>query len=266
MPTASMTTHDSYFHTLAPNRFTPTRHVGGGWNPDEQHIAPAFGLLTHLVDADRRIRGRGDLVIGRVSFDILGALAMEAFEVRVKVIRPGRTIELVEASLAQGGRDSVLARFWLMQAGDTARMAGSAFTPMPPLESLASWEMEETWPGGFVRSVEVRQASPVAGETRSWVRPRVALLEDADVGPVARLMGLVDVANGLCPRVSPAEVAFPNLDLTAHLFREPVGEWIGFDTKVSFGDHGIGATHSVIHDGKGPLALVSQALTVRPNR
>jgi len=76
----------------------------------------------------------------------------------------------------------------------------------------------------------------------------------------------VDVANGLSPRVLPTDALFPNLDLTAHLFREPVGDWMGFETRVSFGKHGIGVTHSVVHDAEGPLAVVSQVLTIRPTR
>jgi len=262
-----MTTNDDYyFQALGPDRFTPTHHVSGGWNPAEQHIAPALGLITHLIDRDRQARGGGHLAIGRVSFDILGVLAMDAFEAHINVIRPGKTIELVEVRLRQAGRDAVLARCWLMQQYDTARTAGTAFAPMPPLNSLGPAQLGDVWPGGFVRSVELRRESPAPGEARSWVRPQVALLPDTEVGPVARLMGLVDVANGLSPRVLPKEALFPNLDLTAHLFREPAGDWMGFDTKVSFGKHGVGLTHSVIHDIEGPLGIVSQALTVRPTQ
>jgi hypothetical protein len=182
------------------------------------------------------------------------------------VVRPGRTIELVEARLSHAGRDAVLARCWLMQAGDTSRIAGSAFAPMPPREGCAPVDLGDTWPGGFVRSVELRQRSPGPGEALSWARPRVVLLRGVEVAAVARLMGLVDVANGLRPRVPQAQAMFPNLDLTAHLFRAPVGEWTGFDTRASFGDRGAGLTHSVIHDEAGPLGVVSQALTVRPLR
>ena len=64
--------------------------------------------------------------------------------------------------------------------------------------------------------------------------------------------------------MDPREVAFPNLDLTAHVFAEPVGEWIGFDTTVSIGPGGIGLTHSIIHDETGPVGVLCQILTVRP--
>ena len=45
-----------------------------------------------------------------------------------------------------------------------------------------------------------------------------------------------------------------------------LGDWVGFDTSVSFGSAGIGLTHSVIHDIDGPVGVVAQILTIRPKR
>lgn len=67
-------------------------------------------------------------------------------------------------------------------------------------------------------------------------------------------------------RLGPPDVAFPNLDLTAHLLREPVGEWTGFDAIVSFGADGVGVTSSILHDEQRPLGSMAQTLTVRPTR
>ncbi len=89
----------------------------------------------------------------------------------------------------------------------------------------------------------------VAGEeSRSW----------------ARTAGLLDIANGMTVRADPAEVHFPNIDLTAHLLREPVGEWLGVDASVTFGRDGVGMTSSRLHDADGPLGTLVQCLTVRP--
>jgi hypothetical protein len=89
-------------------------------------------------------------------------------------------------------------------------------------------------------------------------------VRDEPVGPLARAAGLFDIANGMTVRASPAEVAFPNLDLTAHLFAQPRGYWIGFDTTVSFGPAGVGVTSSVLHDADGPIGTLAQVLTIRP--
>ena len=102
------------------------------------------------------------------------------------------------------------------------------------------------------------------GRGRFWVRTPIPLVEGEDVAPVARLAGLLDIANGMAVRADPRELFFPNLDLTAHLVREPEGAWVGFDTRVTFEDNGIGLTSSVVHDVAGPLGTLAQTLTLRP--
>ena len=81
---------------------------------------------------------------------------------------------------------------------------------------------------------------------------------------LAATAGLLDVANGMSVRADPREVAFPNLDLTAHLVRPPVGGGLGLDSSVSFGPVGLGLTSSVLHDAEGPFGMLAQSLTVRP--
>ena len=87
-----------YFERTGSSTFAPTEHVSGGWSDTEQHVAPAFGLMTHLVETDRDRRRDDGLLVGRLAFDILGTLPMEEVEVGVEVRRAGRTIELVEAT------------------------------------------------------------------------------------------------------------------------------------------------------------------------
>ena len=111
----------SYFHRTGATTFRPSEHVGGGWAPHEQHVAPAFGLLVHVIESDRDARRGDDLVVARLSYDILGTLPIDEVSTTVTVVRPGRTIELVEARLSHGGRDAVLG----------ARGSSSVATPRP---------------------------------------------------------------------------------------------------------------------------------------
>ena len=256
----------SYFRRVSAHSYRATAHTGGAWNTAEQHIAPSFGLLAHAIETDRDARGQGHLVIGRLGYDILGTVPFDVdVDIEVRVLRPGRTIELVEATLAHRGRAVVLARAWLMQAYDTAALRGSTLSPIPPPQQLADWDPSAVWPGGFIASAQVRRAEVEPGRAAYWVRTAVPLLDGEPVSPLARAAGLLDIANGMTVRADPQAVAFPNLDLTAHFFAAPAGEWLGFDTAVSFGPAGIGLTHSIIHDQTGPIGAVSQALTVRPS-
>lgn len=254
----------SYFERLDRVAFRATRHVGGAWNEAEQHIAPALGLLAHVVECDRDARRDDGLVIGRLSYDILGTVPVGDVETSVEVLRPGRTIELVEASLTHGGRTIVRTRAWLMKPQNTTGITGTALPRIAPPEDTEPWDPTTVWPGGFIQSVEVRRTLVEPGRARFWVRTPLPLVDDEKVSGQAYAAGLFDIANGMAVRADPRDVAFPNLDLTAHLFAEPRGEWIGFDTSVSFGSDGVGLTSTVLHDTSGPIGTMSQILTVRP--
>lgn len=254
----------AYFERAGRSSFRATVHVSGAWNTAEQHIAPALGLLVHLVERDRDSRRSDGLLIGRLAFELLGTVPVDVVETEVRVVRPGRTIELVEAVLRHGGRDVVALRAWLVQRGETDRLATTTLPRLPPPEAMPPFDLTTVWPGGFIASAEVRRVELQPGRATSWVRTDVALLDDEASSDLARFAGLLDIANGLTVPVSPQRVAFPNVDLSAHLFREPRGGWVGFDTTVSLGPTGLGLTNSIVHDLAGPVGVVSQCLTVRP--
>lgn len=254
----------SYFQRLSKSSFQPTEHVGGAWNPDELHIAPVLGLLAHVVELDHAAR-RPDalLALSRASYDILGVIPMEAFEVETRVLRPGRTIELVEATLSHGGRAALILRAWMLQTSDTAGIAGTPLKSLPSVDAVPVWQVDTVWSGGAIHSLDMHRESLDVGRARGWVRPKMPLLANEPISARARLLGVADFANGIGARVSPEEVLYPNVDLTASLLREPVGEWIGFDTFASFGANGTGLTESVLSDATGPLGTSTQTLTVR---
>jgi Thioesterase-like superfamily len=254
----------AYFERTGVSTYRPTAHVGGAWKTSDQHIAPALGLLAHEVERDRDARGREELALSRLSYDIWGTVPLEDVETVVQVRRPGRTIELVEAELSHAGRRIATLRAWLMQRRETADLAATALPLVPGPDATPVWDPTDVWPGGFIASAEVRRMQDEPGRAHFWVRTDLPLLADEHVTPLARAAGLLDIANGMTVRADPEKVAFPNVDLTAHVFREPSGDWLGFDTTVSFGPTGIGLTHSVLHDTRGPYGAMSQVLTVRP--
>jgi hypothetical protein len=257
-----MTGAESYFVRRDEHTFGPTVHTGGAWKESEQHISPLNGLLVHAVE--RQLPAPG-LAISRVCVDILGVIGMVDFEVQVRVLRPGRTVELVESTAVADGRPVAVARIWRLRIGDTSAVAGGVGPSMPPPADLPRHPLAEVWPGGYIAGLDMRAvAMPEPGRGRIWLRTPVALVEGEPVSPLARFIGLVDTANGVAVRQDPRGWAFPNLDLTIHLFRQPVGEWVGLDTTVVFGSAGQGLTSSALHDENGPVGRAEQILTVRP--
>jgi hypothetical protein len=244
----------AYFERLAPGWIRATGHTGGAWSVTEQHISPLNGLLVHAMDLFVAERGTGGrLATARIAFDILGIVPIDEVGVHVEVVRPGRTIELVEAVAVSDGRAVLRARAWRLARHDTRAVAGGHPDPLPPPDGLASVDLSRVWPGGYIASLDVRPLrAPEPGRATVWLATPVALVADEPVSDLARFVGLVDTASGIAVRQSPTEWMFPNVDLTVHLHRQPAGRWVGMDTTVVFGPDGSGLTTTVLHDLTGP--------------
>ena len=229
---------EAYFVPVGPDTYLPTEHAGGAWSDDELHISPVGALLVEHLERWRAQHADPDKVLGRISIDILGQLRRGPIQLSTRMLRPGRTIELLETTAVIAGRETLRARSWVMSAQVTAEVAGTELPPLPGPEGLPERSMAEDWTGGFIHSISLRDAEPKRpGRGRRWLR---------------------------AVREKPREWMFPNLDLTIHLMRRPTGRWLGLDTTVSFGPTGQGLTSSVLHDQEGPLGSVQQTLTVRP--
>jgi len=244
--------------------FDSVIHAQGAWRDDELHMAPVSGLVTAELLAHAP---REDLRLARISFDILGTLHYGPLTVTTRTIRPGRTIELVESTLEAQGRAALVARAWRLVTSDTADRAladDAALAPFGECEHYA--EMGERWPGGFIRALDIRVAPDHApGHGRCWTSSEVEMIAGEPTADVTRLMGMVDVANGVAPVLptGPGGYGYANVDLQVHLYREPVGTRLGLATTSHVGPDGIGLTSAVLHDGLGPFGRSEQLQTVR---
>ena len=252
----------AYYQALAPGRFRSTPAASGAWDTSHQHMSPVAGLLVHALE---QCAPRQRMALARVSFDILGVIAGGEVSVTARVVRPGRSIELLEAELVVAGRTAVRATGWRLAAGDTAQFAGTGIEALPGPDTGVPFTPADIWDGGYIRSLELRVLPGwEPGLGRVWLRSTAHLIEGVPTSELAAMFALVDTANGVSVRALPSELVFPNVDLTVHLFRAPRGEWLGLATEVSFGADGVGLTAAVLHDLDGPFGRVAQILTLRP--
>ncbi|MGP9688246.1 thioesterase family protein [Psychrobacter sp. AOP22-C1-C5] len=247
--------------------YQPTKHAQGAWNEHEQHMAPATGLLTAELNG---YAPQANMRIARISLDILGLIPLDDFTITTRCIRPGKTIELIEAVMSSRGRDAIIARAWRLMTQDTSEIAGledQKLQHMP--EDLPAWDGMKGWPGGFIESVHlVTDAERRPGRGRVWITNDVEMVEGISTGDLVHLLGMVDTANGVVPRVglglSTLEWMFPNTDLQIHMHRAPQGRWLGIEAVQQYGDDGIGLTSAILHDTQGPFGRSEQILTIRP--
>ncbi len=256
---------NSYYRHLGENRYESTAHAQGAWNSHEQHMAPVTGIMVHALE---QYRPRDDMRLARLSFDILGLIPAGEFTIETMLLRPGRTIELLQAELIAEGRVAVRVTAWRLQKNDTTAVEAYADEPLDSLESSIPWDGMTIWPGGFIKTLEGRSCPGHApGRGRAWLHSPFTMLDGGEhSSALVRLLGLADSANGVSARMTPEPggYMFPNVDLSIHIYREPVGQWLGLDTHVSLGADGIGLTSSVLNDVNGPFGRTEQILTVRP--
>lgn len=259
----------SYFVPAGPGRYQPTEHVQGAWREDEQHVSPLAGLLVHHLETHREATaehaGATAKTLSRVTFDILGPIAREEIALEMRVLRGGRSVELVQAAATIAGRPTVTARAWYLLGADSEQVAGTGLASLPEPDALEVVDLTRTWPGGYIHSLTARAATAAQpGRRAVWVRTDTALVAGEQVGALARYVALIDTANGIAVRADPERWLFPNVDLTVHLFRTPAPPWVGLDTTVSFGPAGQGLTSTVLHDATGPVGTAQQSLLLRP--
>lgn len=241
--------------------YRSTMHSQGTWNIGEQHMGPATGLL---IDELLRFRPREDMRLARISLDIIGVIYGGEFTITTRLVRPGRTIELIEAVMEAEGRTSIKATAWRLATSDTSDAVCSHEPQMPSHDQMSEWDLTGLWPGGFIATLEGRrEPDPAAGTGQVWVTNHLDMVASQETSDEVKILGMVDTANGIALSQGPGEWLFPNVDLQIHLFRTPVGRWLGLDTMQTFGADGVGVTSSVLNDEQGPFGRAEQILTIR---
>lgn len=242
-------------------RFVPTASAASPWSPDAQHGGPPAGLLGRAVEHLPEAAGR---VVGRFTMELLGPVPMAPLVSSARVVRPGRSVVLAEAALHDpaSGRDVATARAWLFPRGTGPAEAGP-----PPAHGWADGTVKHppgSWHPGYIDAVEwrwLRSAVDEPGPGTAWMRPP-ALVQGEPLSPLELLLTCVDSASGVSAALDVTEWGFLNTDLTVHVLREPVGEWVCLDAETTLGPGSVGVATSTVHDRLGPVARSAQALLV----
>lgn len=250
--------------TEEADRFASTVHTTGPWSPLTQHLGPPSALLARAMEA---LPTSAAMMIARVTIEILGPVPIAELEVSAAVDRPGRSVELLSAELRADGRPVARSRAWRILRSDSARVAADVDEPLPPPDAGALMSRPAGWGAGYLdvmewRALEGNLGTP--GPATVWARQGIPLVAGEQPTGLQRLLTVADSGNGVSNRLDPRKWLFINLDLTVHVYREPVGEWIALDAKTAIGPDGTGISTTVLHDSTGPLGRGAQTLLIRP--
>jgi hypothetical protein len=223
------------------------------------HAGPPAALLGRALERESRREGA---FMARLTFEILGPVPVGEVAVETRVLRPGRSVELLEGTLSAGGRPAMLARGWRVTAAPVS--AGDA-QPPPPLPDTPAAQPPALTGFGYGDAVELRFAAggwDEFGPATVWTRLRVPLLADEEPSGMERVLAVADSGNGVSAVLPLDRWMYINTELTVHFRRAPRGEWICLDARTGIDAGGAGLATSVLSDREGPVAHGAQSLLV----
>jgi hypothetical protein len=272
------------FFVQREDAYDPTELTRGPWDPDSQHAGPPAALIGREIE---RLEGGRNRQVGRITFEILRPVPIAPLRVEARVARPGRSVELVEASLSDSDGEVIRATAWRLRSTEVELPAGLTSVDGPGLigtspstlrPGFAPPGAQEARPGcfpptghdvGYHTAMEYRFVQGdfgILGPALVWMRMRQPLMAGEEPSPLQRVLVAADSGNGVSATLDWGRYLFINVDLTVHLHRPLAGEWVCLDSVTIPEPGGIGLADTALYDGRGPIGRAAQTLLIDERR
>ena len=252
----------AFYQQLGVGRFESSPLTAGPWSPDSQHAGPPSALLVRAME---RFERSPEVRLARVSVDVLGPVPVAPLEVDVRVVRPGRSVELLEATASADGRPALVARGWRMRRTPEdfpvhGTHDGPAVPAAPrergPVMSFAHGE-------GYLSVVDFSfdaGSGDELGPARAWGRSRLDLVEGEAMTGWQHTVLVADSASGISLATDPLTYPAINCDLVVSLHREPAVDWVHLESETVGGPGGGVLTDTLLSDDRGRIGRSVQNL------
>jgi hypothetical protein len=262
---------DSFFEPDG-DAYVATEATRGPWDPSAQHAGPPAALIGREIErlGGGRMAGGEDAPaqVGRITYEILRSVPIGRLRVDAEVVRPGRRVEMVGATLTgDDGEALVRAQGWRLRTEEVGFETPSGFPPVPPGPDRAE-------PGrfpdigydvGYHTAMDYRFVDggfTELGPATVWMRMGVPLLPDEQPTPLQRILVAADSGNGVSVALDWTSYLFINVDLSVHLHRMPEGEWVCLDAVTLPETNGIGMADTRLFDERGAIGRAAQTLLI----
>ena len=240
----------------------------GPWDRNAQHGGPAAALLARAVE---RIEASVPMQVTRLTYDLLRPVPLTPLEIRTEIVRPGKRISIVAASLLADDVEVMRVSAMRVRVADLDLPEG--VTPVDPPPGIPG-EGELAIPlgdGGAYNDLgcEIRFVEggfQHYGPGTAWVRLRLPLVAGEEPSPVVRAAAAADFGNGLSSVLRMRDWLYINPDLTVHLARPPVGEWLALRSVTYPSNNGAGLAESALYDSTGRFGRSVQSLLIDRQR
>ena len=244
-------------------RYVPTELTVGPWDARAQHAGPPAALLGRAIEA---CPPGGQ--VGRVTFEILAPVPLEPLTVSARVVRPGRSVELLEASLQAEGVEVMRASAWRLRTESLEGAGEPPRDPPPPgpEQGKTTEPFDTGHEFGYRNAMDakfVRGSFLELGPATVWMRMRYPLVASEEPSPLQRVLCAADSGNGVSAALDYRRYVFINTDLSVHLHRLPVGEWVCLESTTRWEPNGVGLADTALWDEQGRIGRGAQTLLVR---
>ena len=253
---------------LGEGRYLPTQLARGPWSASHQHGGAPAGLIVREME---QVETFQPMRLARVTYDLLGPVPIAELEVKTEVLRPGKRVQWVGATMSCEGKPIVRAVGFFVRVEEGATPVQDMLdltgpTPDASRDAMTMLDQLETMFAGH--AVEIRISSdkeqwidPGAGS--AWFRLKVPLVEGEEPSPQQRACSAADFGNGISAPLSWFDWLFVNGDLTVNLARVPQGEWIQLESVTRLSGDGTGLTDTRLSDAGGVIGSATQSLFVQ---
>jgi hypothetical protein len=251
--------------------YVGTHMIQGGWNPDEANGAMVLALLGHCLED---VPSLVPMTVSRLTADLMRPIPLgKRLHVTSSVVREGKKIQVVELLLTVDDVVHVRASVLRLREADLSDVDVPASTSdsrpadalLRPEESPRYGELSPVLPG-FMHAVDMRRAPTLDGTGfGTWVRLVVPVVAGEPIRPTTKLVVGFDFSNLIGVDGKSDTVTMINPDVTGHVLRPPVGDWIGITGETRFNPAmGRGLSWTTLSDGEGVFAVVSLSQLVQP--
>ena len=255
---------ESIFETDNDGRFIATEAALGPWSDQTLHGGPPAMLLARAIElfpADQ------EMFVSRLTVELLRPIGRTPLAVTTRLVRPGRKVQLVEASLWNGESESARATALRIRHSDVDVPPTVDPLPHPDPESIDPWAGR--WRRGnayHVIGVDIRGPEPGEGSAPGWAwfRLKLPLVPGEEPTPLIRICAAADFPNGISYVVDPRRTSFVNPDLSVFVIRPPVDEWVLVDARTWLEFGGTGMAEGALYDRRGRIGRSMQSLIVEP--
>jgi hypothetical protein len=208
-----------------------------------------------------------EMRVVRLTVEFLRPVPLAPLTVQVRQIRPGKRVQLVEATISGPDGEAARATGLRIRQAPTVVPPEVEEPPTPGPEQLARWTRSwaEQRDAFHSRGVEIRPVDVTSMSPGSvWIRAQVPIFAGEELTPLQRALAAADFPNGVSLRLDPARYLSINPELTVHLHREPEGDWVHLAARTFISPDGTGVAEGVLSDLRGRFGRSTQSLILEP--